>query len=968
MAKQVPQGAEHAAPDSSTQYRILLLDDDKDFTDYQTILLEGQDYAVRVAHTIQDALQQQKDFEPHIALIDLKLKDESGIDALDALLKENHDLCCMILTGSENIESALLALRHGAIDYLSKSGSHDVLMAAIERASEKVQLRDINQQITQTLKQRNEELLKVNRRLEEEISSRIEAENSANDAMKELARVNAGLHDTQDGLQEKIRQQSDEIHFGETKYNLLSDNAADGIFIHDEKGHIFDINKTGRTNLGYGKGDLEQLTIFDIEVGATADELLSVWNNTEPGKSVTVNGLQQRKDRSRFPVEVLITAFYQDNIKYLIAIARDVTERKAAEDALRQSEIKLRSIIESAQEGILVVDGSGRVMHTNHQFQAMWNIPQELIDAGDDEAVLKCGTSQLEDPESFYQLVQDIYASDREATDTLRFKDGRIFERYTRPLQRVAGQELDGRIWVFQDITERVLAEEDLQLYRLMVESTSDPMFVIDSESSRMIYVNEAAVKHYKAPREEILTWRIPDWDPSFSEEDLAPHVEDIKHQPGMLLETVHKTKTGEMVPVEVSLNLTEYKGRTCHFGFFHNIAERKQKEQELIDAKREADYANKAKSEFLTRMSHELRTPMNAILGFGQLLELDNNKLNEEQKAGIGHIMVAGRHLLHLINEVLDIAKVDAGKMSISIENVAFSDVIESALLMVNPLAIKYGVTIHAIENTSCCTLKGDLQRLKQVFVNLLSNAVKYNRKGGDVRLSYHRVAEHNNDKNIAMMYIAITDTGVGIKQEDQRKVFEPFQRLSLRGENIEGSGIGLTITRKMVELMGGNIGFESEYGKGSTFWVELPLADDCAIVEEKGSTEKAELEHRASGQKTILYIEDNPANTTLVETILKKYSNYTLLTATNAEAGIDVAKEQLPDIILMDVDLPGMSGIEAMKVLSEDNSTALIPVIAVSAHALPEHIAKGEKAGFRQYITKPIDVSELLAVIEKE
>lgn len=956
------------AKPAAEPFRILLVDDDKDYTEYQAIILEGHGYAVAVAHSADKAIQIQSSFQPQLALIDLRLGKESGIDVLDALLATNRDICCLIITGREEIESALQALRHGAVDYLSKTISTDELLTAIDRATEKIRLRQDKQAIEKLIDSRNEELRRVNERLQEEIKVRIEAENSALSAMQDLARANDVLQHNQDELQARVTQQTDELINKNTRYNLLTENAADGIFIHDEQGKIFELNPSAMTNLGYTTGELKKLSIFDIEVGVSKQELLAVWASCEPGKSVSVDGVQQRKDGSRFPVEVKITSFHQAGTKYLLAIARDVTQRAQAEHALRESETKLRSIIESAMEGILVVGGDGKVMHTNDRFGQMWHIPQELISAGDDAAILKCGTSQLIEPESFYKLVLELYNSDRESTDILHFKDGRVFERHTRPLQKVGDLDLDGRIWVFHDITEREQAAQDLQLYRKMVESTSDPMFIIDSESARMIYVNEAAIKHFGATKEEILSWRIPDWDPNFSDDDMPAHIEDIRNHPGLLLETEHKIKSGECVPVEVSLNLTEYKGRTCHFGFFHNIAERKRKEQELLTAKQEADYANRAKSEFLARMSHELRTPMNAILGFGQLLQLDDDNLNEEQKTGIGHIMTAGRHLLQLINEVLDISKVDAGKISLSIEPVKFMEVLDSALLLVNPLAISNGVIIEPVDSAECHCVLADLQRLKQVFVNLLSNAVKYNRKGGHVRVLCHLNDQPDPSSNQPMVRISFIDTGVGIKKKDHIKVFEPFQRVSLRGENIEGSGIGLTITRKMVELMNGKIGFESEYGKGSTFWIELPFAasNQADNREVTQIHEQAKPLAQPKQEKVILYIEDNSANMILLESILRKYPAYTLLSAETAERGIDIAQSQLPDLILMDIDLPGMDGYEALAVLRDCAKTSHIPVVAVSANVMPEHIKKGQQSGFADYITKPVEIDNLLNAIE--
>jgi len=256
-----------------------------------------------------------------------------------------------------------------------------------------------------------------------------------------------------------------------------------------------------------------------------------------------------------------------------------------------------------------------------------------------------------------------------------------------------------------------------------------------------------------------------------------------------------------------------------------------KKRTHDLILAKEEADSANKSKSEFIARMSHELRTPLNAVLGFGQLLQMDDDNLNDEQRIAIEHIMIGGRHLLQLINEVLDIARVDAGEMELTIETAPLNDVMDTALLLIRPLALNQGVTLNMPSLTPECCVRADLQRLVQVLVNLFSNAVKYNRKGGEVTVDCAVVMRDNSGSRKRMLHITVTDTGVGIREEDYDKVFEPFQRFTLQAENIEGTGVGLSITKKMVELMGGYIGFESQYNKGSTFWVELPFDETCTV-----------------------------------------------------------------------------------------------------------------------------------------
>ncbi len=963
--QRVPDKTRQADEPVDNRYRILVIDDDIDFAEYQTIVLEGNHYNVRTACTLEQSLQIQAEFQPQLALVDLVLENESGIDVLVALLAVNRDLCCLMFTGREDIESALLSLRHGAVDYLSKSISTYELLEALERAAEKIQLRQINHDVTKEIKLRNEELKEINSHLQEEIEERIRAEDKALKARQELEKINVILKENQNELQRQVKTQTDELLSKHVKYSTLSAGAADGFFIHDAEGKIFELNQSALTTLGYTEEEVTSLDIFDIEVGAEKQMLLDMWQACEPGKSASVDGLQKRKDGSTFPVDVKISAYYLQNKKYILAIARDVTEKKIAEMAVRESELKLRSIIESIDEGVLVVDSHGKLMHTNCRFQDMWHIPDKLITRGDDGELLEFCEKQLNNPVLFTQLLKKLNDSGGESTDILFFNDGRVFERYTRPLQKVADTDMEGRIWVFHDITERKLAEEDLQLYRLMVESTSDPMFVIDSETSRMIYVNEAAVKHYRAPREEILTWRIPDWDPNYTDEELNHPVSD--NTEGLLIETEHMLKGGDIVPVEISLNKTEYKGRTCQFGFFHNIKERKQKEQELLNAKQDADHANKAKSEFLARMSHELRTPMNAILGFGQLLQIDNENINEEQKESIQHVMVAGRHLLQLINEVLDISKVDAGEMSLSIECVSVEFVLKSSLLLVKPLAMKNDVTIKC-DSCANYTVLADVQRLKQVLVNLLSNAVKYNCKGGQIKVTCCVRDEVGSGPVQPRVHVAISDTGIGIKKEDYRKIFEPFQRVSLRGENIEGSGIGLSITKKMLELMNGHIGFESEYGKGSTFWFDLPKDNsDTKITEQIIGDIEVNQVNKGRNKKVILYIEDNPANLKLVESLLKKHDSYILLSSITAEEGFYQAREQQPDLILMDIDLPGMDGYDALEALQACKETAHIPVVAVSAHVMVDHIKKSEQTTFKEYLTKPIDLNNLLRVIEQ-
>ncbi|MBF0274838.1 MAG: response regulator [Nitrospinae bacterium] len=395
------------------------------------------------------------------------------------------------------------------------------------------------------------------------------------------------------------------------------------------------------------------------------------------------------------------------------------------------------------------------------------------------------------------------------------------------------------------------------------------------------------------------------------------------------------------------------------------DITQRKESEKALTKAKNEAEAANKAKSEFLASMSHELRTPLNAILGFAQLLESDPDcPLTEEQNSAVIHIIKGGEHLLSLINEVLDLAKIEAGKLSISIEDFNPVEVVESAISFVESMAKKHDVTIHnkisVKDSTEFSLISADRGRFKQIVINLLSNAIKYNRKGGEVSI------ECLIEKEYARF--SVIDTGMGIPDSLQSNIFQPFNRLGAECGDIEGTGIGLVITKKLVELMNGKIAFTSKKGMGTTFWFEVPLGKNITINDEMVNENlKTDNVQNENGIKTLLYVEDNPANMILMEKIIKRAGNLNLLSANSAEIGLEIAAKEKPDLILMDLNLPGMNGIEALKQIQADELLSTIPVIAVSANAMQEDIRVAMNAGFKSYITKPFNIAQILEEFKK-
>lgn len=370
-------------------------------------------------------------------------------------------------------------------------------------------------------------------------------------------------------------------------------------------------------------------------------------------------------------------------------------------------------------------------------------------------------------------------------------------------------------------------------------------------------------------------------------------------------------------------------------------------------DALRAAAKASQAKSEFLARMSHELRTPMNAVLGFAQILETDRG-LNADQRESIKIILKAGEHLLTLINEVLDLSRIEAGYLDVSIEDVSLTEQFDECETLMSDVAKKKGVALVFPSAQNLPFVRADHTRLKQVLVNLLGNAVKYNRPRGSVRVT---VAPFGNDQ----VRIAVADTGLGIPEWHLEDIFEPFERLGAELTEIEGTGIGLSYTKRVVEAMRGTIGVESKTGEGSTFWIRLPAAATA--------TATATATASVSGVRpaTILYVEDNPLNMKLVRQILGVFPEVKMIEAGTAQSGLDLAKAHQPDLILLDINLPGMNGIEMVTWLRAEPEIRLTPIVAISAAAMPDDIARAMAAGFDDYVTKPINVPAFLEKVSR-
>jgi len=504
---------------------------------------------------------------------------------------------------------------------------------------------------------------------------------------------------------------------------------------------------------------------------------------------------------------------------------------------------------------------------------------------------------------------------------------------------------------VAHDITDMKLAEQKLSYLATFPDQNPNPIFEID-QTGQVVFSNKAGRS------------KFPDVISQGKAHELLRGLDEFT---GPLLERGEGSSVREVALSNGSVyeQRVFYLARTGVFRVYcHDITRLKQHELSLVLAKEEAERADRAKSEFLSRMSHELRTPLNSIIGFAQLLQTTPaSQRGATIVKRVEHIVAAGYHLLTLVNDVLDLSKIESGDMDVVMKDVSVERVLREVLGNVEPMALSTGIRLGPLP-ARCRGLyvKADAVRLRQVLLNLLTNAVKYNRPGGSVTIRTGETGEPAE----RMIRISVTDTGPGIPEELMEQLFKPFTRLGDQARKVDGTGIGLSIARSLVELMGGRIGLGSTVGKGTTFFFELPIGVEREPTENEFMVE-SELHPRATDREsTVLYVEDNPVNLELVEEILEQRPCVKMEGASMAAKGLQLARTINPDLIILDIHLPDMNGFEVLKALRSDPQTRHIPVVALTAHAMPRDIERGLELGFTQYITKPISVPRFLGVID--
>ena len=702
-----------------------------------------------------------------------------------------------------------------------------------------------------------------------------------------------------------------------------------------------------------------------------------------------------RKDGSRFPAVVSVTALRDADkiiIGYLL-IGTDNTARKQAEEALLKAGALQSAIFNSANFSSIATDAKGVIQIFNVGAERMLGYtaaevmnsitPAEISDPQEVITRAKALSQELgtQIAPGFEALVfkasrgiEDIYEL------TYIRKDGSRFPAVVSVTAlRDAEKVIIGYLLIGTDNTARkqVEAEQkkldqrlrDQQFYtRSLIESNIDALITTDP-SGIITDGNKQMEALTGCTRDELIGAPFKNYftDPERAEAAIKLVLSEKKVTN---YELTARARDGKQTVVSYNASTFYDRDRTLQgvFAAARDVTERKSFEQalqesnvEMESAKSAAEKANLAKSDFLSAMSHELRSPLNAILGFAQLMESASPLPTDSQKESIAQILQAGWHLLKLINEILDLAVIESGKVSLSLEPVSLCEVLSECQAMMDAQAIQHGIQMTFPVMDKPSFVWADQTRLKQIIINLLSNAIKYNKANGTVIV---KCEVQESDR----IRIIVNDTGAGLVPDKIAQLFQPFNRLGQEASGVAGTGIGLVVTKQLVELMDGVIGVESSVDVGSQFWVELrsTAAPDLRVEQSKQSAPYLPPSPDNLIQSSLLYIEDNPANMKLVEQLIELRSDIKLLTAVNGTLGIELARAFQPDMILMDINLPGISGIEALKILREDPCTAHIPVVALSANAMLRDIDLGLEVGFFRYLTKPIRVKEFMETLD--
>ena len=894
-------------------YKVLVIDEDVAHSEYVSHLLQLSGIKTRVENDARKVLSAINEYHPEVVLLDIYMSEYNGIELASMIRLDPVQQFTSILFVTTDYDSnqQLEAIALGGDDFLAKPIDPRILIRTVEARAERT--RSHNRSYTE-------------------------------------------LRQTVNVLEQ---------------FKIALDQHAI-VSVADRDGKIIYANPRFCEISGYRPDELIGRNHNILNSGFHDRQFFSdMWQTITAGR--TWKGEIKNRSRSgdEYWVESTITPLLDESGKpyQYISIRTDISRQKQAAEELAISEERLRRSQNYANIGTWDWNIRTGELHWSEQIGPLFGY-EGLVDTTfdnfinavhtDDRQLVMDSVNNCVEKGASYDIEHRIVRANGEVR-WLNEKGDVVRDEKGKPLHMLG---------VVQDITSRKQSEKQLQ----------------ESQQRLIQAQTQAQLGNWEA---NLLTGELywsdviytifghdpKSFEPSVQAFHAAVHPDDrelvraseLKAKQTGIHDVVHRIvrPNGEIRYVhELATQIFDESGQATHLlGTVQDITELKLTEKRLIAAKEEAESANRAKSEFLSRMSHELRTPMNAILGFAQLMDSDeNDPLSSNHQSSNGQILKAGWHLLELINEVLDLSKIESGKLDVSMESIDAVDVIQECLELVKSQTEQYRVDI--VNNISGpLHILSDRTRFKQVYLNLLTNAIKYNRRNGTVTLDVVR------DPSNSRIKFIVQDTGNGISNDQLKHLFEPFNRLGAEDSAIEGTGIGLVIARRLVEIMGGDIGVESTPEVGSKFYFTMNCADPNEIdSSQMDSIEYGEHKHdKDSNEFTILYVEDNPANLKLVGQILLRIDDVRMHSESNGISGLNAARCVDADMILLDINLPDMNGIELAHAIRSDAGIRQVPMIAISANAMPKDINSAISNGFDDYLTKPIDVNKFIELINK-
>ena len=913
---------------------ILLIEDNPgDIRLVKEMLNEIKSYKYNLisAESLKEGCEQIRKNNLVLILLDLNLPDSRGKATFDTVIKFSENIPIVLISGLQDEQLSLSLIKEGAQDYILKQDLNSNLLAktiqyAVIRKNADVELH-------------------ASKNFLDKIINSVASPIFVKDANHNLCLVNDAYCSLLNLPVEKI--------IGTNGYDYFTENQMKVFIAKDNEAM-----KTGVENIN-------EEQIFD-----------------GTGKMRTF------VTRKTLYID-------SDGNKFLVGVSDDITERKQMDNQIN----KLSQAVEQSPVSVVITDLDGNIEYANPMASETTGYSfEELI--GKNPRVLKSGETPQEEYEGLWKTlcsgniwkgtfhnkkkngelywesatitpvlnengIVTNYLAIKEDISQLKIDEQQILDLNQNLEKKISERTTElanANTKLILEVEERIKSE---QKFEVAFHSSSAMMAISDMETGLYLDVNNTWLDTLEYTREEIMGKTYNDLgiinDPDLRNKIITDILSGI---PVRDLEVIIFTKYGSKVIGSVSADLIYIGDRRYLLSVIHDITDLKIIEEELQNARIEAEKANVAKSEFLSRMSHELRTPMNSILGFAQLLEM--TELNIRQKNSVKHIRHSGAHLLELINQVLDISRIESGRLSITFEPVELFGIFNEMIDILNPLASEYKIRFKITESPiDKLFVNADRQSFKQIMLNLLSNAIKYNNVGGIVEIKTEIKKDKKNDSSI--IRITIADNGVGIKPQDIAKLFMPFERIGYEISEIEGTGLGLAVVKKLTEAMNGICGVESVYGKGSAFWIELPQEEQYSVVE-SSEIYIEPIQVVTSKKGTVLYIEDNIPNIELVEQILSSQRPLIrLITNIHGKQTLKLAIKNKPELILLDLNLPDINGFEVLNLILNNKDTKDIPVVILSADGMRNQINKLMEAGAKKYLTKPLDVGEFLRTIDE-